>query len=167
MENKSIETIQIQNVNQKEKPKKTIMTKPYFAIYSCITISLLLIISQKIAILGYIILPFALLVLWKVPNKKQLEFYDDYLLIYSEKNKEMCEKIEYKNIVEWVVRQGQQGGDCLIFRLEGNIYKQVESFRAVSIVRELNAIIPEKEANRKKNSEMKNTAFKWPWGGKK
>lgn len=167
MENKVIEKINIQSVNQSIKPNKTIKSKPFFAIYSCIVISILLIVTQKIAILGFIILPIALFVLWKIPNKKQLEFYENFLLIYSPKSEDTCEKIEYKNIIEWVVRQGKQGGDSLIFRLEGDVYKQLESFRAVAIVHELNTIMPEKEAHRKKNNEMKNTAFKWPWGGKK
>ncbi|MEG0076533.1 hypothetical protein [Anaerorhabdus sp.] len=167
MENSLIELIDVERVKDLGTPKKTITSKPYFAIISCLVISILLILTKSLAILGLVILPIALLVLWKIPNKKTIEFFDNFLVIYPQSKETECKKIKYDDIIEWIVRQGTQGGDNLILHLTGDEYVQMESFRAVSVVKQFNIIMPEKEANRKKNAEMKTTSFKWPWGGKK
>ncbi|SJZ71347.1 hypothetical protein [Anaerorhabdus furcosa] len=167
MENSLIELMNIEDVKNLGTPVKTITSKPYFAIITCLVISILLILSKSLAILGFIILPISLLVLWKIPNRKTIEFFDTFLIVYPQGKELQCKKINFNDIIEWIVRQGQQSGDILVLHLTGDEYVQMESFRAVSVVRQFNKIMPDKEANRKKNAEMKNTKFKWPWGDKK
>lgn len=143
-------------------PKKEITTKPYIALAVCFVLSIImLLISPAMRILGIIVLVITILAFVKIPNEKRIAFYDTCLVIFPPKQRELCQKVDFDEIIEWVVRQGKVGGDQLILRLEGDKYIQTESFNSTRIVRFLNNVMPEREANRKQRNEMKNTPFQW------
>ncbi|MFV0255072.1 MAG: hypothetical protein ACK5G7_02965 [Erysipelotrichaceae bacterium] len=144
-----------------------IFNKPYFAIISCIVISIFLIVTQKVAILGIIILPLALLVLWKIPNRISLTFFEKFLVAYPVKQDDgQYQKIYYADVVDWNLRKGTTGGDVLILHLSNDDYVHIETFKAITVIKKLNIIMPEKELNKKTKREMKHTKFKFPWSKK-
>lgn len=166
MEKSLIKKIKTEEIEKLGVAMKVINSKPFFAIYSCIAISLVLLFVPGLAILGWIILPLALLVLIKIPNQKVISFYEKEMLIHSRKKGDQHQVIEYEHIVEWAVRQGKQGGDYLTVHVVGDEYVNVETFNSSTIFKQLNERIPNKESNKKKNQAMGNTKLTWPWGKK-
>lgn len=164
MEDYRINLIKISDLDTDEKPIKAITSKPYGAIITCGVVGLLLIvIYPKLWLLGILLLGTALLVEWKIPNQKQIEFYQDYIVIYTRDDLENCQKVRYDEIKEWTVRQGKQSGDNFIMKLDEDKYVFSDCFNASKIVKMMNTKLPDLEANKLKMKNMKNTPFKWPW----
>jgi len=152
-------------------PTLTIFSKPTTTLYVCIVLGVLMILSGKLFVLGICVLPLAAIGLWKIPNEKRVEFYENCLVLYQPKEKEMCEKIDYDSISEWYIKQGINTGDFFQMKLMSNQIVQVECFNSGKIVKHLNKIMPDKEANKKKVDNIKPTPinlsnFKFPWGKK-
>lgn len=164
MEIELVNAFPLASVAQLGTPKKEITSKPNVALFVCFIIAIIMLfISSTMRILGIIILALTLFAFFKIPNEKRVGFYENCMIIYVPYQKEQCQKVEFDEIIEWVVRQGKTGGDQFILRLNGDKYIQTESFNATRIVRYMNRIMPEREANRKQRREIKNTPFNWRW----
>lgn len=164
MEDYRINLMKISDLDKNDKPIKAITSKPYVAIITCGVVGLFLIVGySKLWALGILLLGAALLVQWKIPNQKQIEFYQDYIIIYTRDDAEYCQKVRYDEIKEWTVRQGKQSGDNFIMKLDEDKYVFSDCFNASKIVKMMNTKLPDLEANKLKMKNMKNTPFKWPW----
>ncbi len=164
MEIELVNAFPVSSVEELGVAKKEISTKPYIALSACLVISVVMMFfSSTMRILGIIVLLLTIYAFVKIPNEKRIVFYETCMVIYPPKQKELCQKIDFDEIIEWVVRQGKTGGDQLVLRLEGDKYIQTESFNSTRIVRFLNTVMPEREANRKRRDESKNTPLRWPW----
>lgn len=166
MEKEIVEYFNREEADKYGSPDLEIYSKPIVAIYVSIAAAIVLIVTVKVAILGFIILPLALFLLWKAPNNLQLRFYDKFLLLFPYKEDEKCKKINYDDVIEWSMRKGTVGGDILLLHLKDEKYEQIDVFRSIKVVRKLNLVMPDKEANAKNNRKMKNSSFKWPWSKK-
>lgn len=164
MEIELVNAYPMQDIDSLGTPKKEITTKPYVALAICFVLSIvMMLISPIMCVLGVIVLLLTLFAFIKIPNEKRIAFYDTCMVIFPPKQTELCQKVDFDEIVEWVVKQGKVGGDQLVLRLNGDKYIQTESFNSIRIVKFLNNVMPEREANRKQRREMKNTPFQWRW----
>lgn len=154
MNNELINQMSVDDIDKLGSPNKVITIKPYTAIVVCTIVSIPMIIS-KLWVLGIFILALALLCLWKIPNEKRVAFYDEFLIIYPPNRKDVCQKIDYDEVLEWRVAQGKAGADSFMLRLTGDRYVATDCFNTTKIYKEMDKVLPEKEANyiRKKNIE--------------
>ena len=163
MDNELINQMSVDEVAALGTPTMTLTTKPYVAIYTCLIASILMIISKSLAILGIFMLVLAIFALWKIPNEKRVEFYEKCLVIYLPNQNDVCQKVEFNEIIEWRVKQGKTGADEFLLRLEGNKYITTPCFNSVKLFKKLNSIMPEREANYIQKQKVQNTPIKWPW----
>ena len=95
MNEELLNQIPVEDVELLGTPKSTLTTKPYVAIYSCLIISVLLFLTD-VWPLGVLMLPLSIFALWKIPNEKRVEFFDDCFVIYLPKRKDICQKVTYE-----------------------------------------------------------------------
>lgn len=149
------------------KPIVEVKTKPYFAINLCLIVGVACIIYRKLWVLGVFMLVLAIFALWKVPNEKRVDFFEDFFIIYYPDQNELCQLIRHEDVEEWYIRNGTNTPDFFQLKLKGNQIVSVECFNSSKIVRRLNKVMPEREANKKKIDNMKispiNMNIKWPW----
>jgi hypothetical protein len=162
MNEELLNQIPVEDVESLGTPKSTLTTKPYVAIYSCMIISVLLFLTPTWP-LGVLMLPLSIFALWKIPNEKRVEFFDDCFVIYLPKRKDICQKVTYEEIVQWKVSQGKTGADEFAIEIADHKYITAPTFNSVKLYKTLNNIIPQKEASYIRKQSVKNTPLKWPW----
>ena len=160
-----INKILVQDLPTTLKVEKSVNSKPYVAIYTILITSIILIATQQILVLGLLMFPIALILLWKVPNFKHLDICSDRLIIYFKEDKTYCQMIMYTDIKEWVLRNEKTTGDQLVISLQDGNFIKTYCFNSSKVVSGLNKNINHLEANVIKKASIKNTPFKWP--GKK
>ena len=163
MNNEFINQITVDEVASLGKPNMTLTTKPYTAIYTCLIASIIMIISKSLAILGIFMLILAVFSLWKIPNEKRVEFFEKCFVIYIHGRNDICQKVEFSEVLEWRIKQGKTSADEFLLRLEGDKYITTPCFNSNKLFKKLNSIMPEKEANYIQKQKVQNTPIKWPW----
>ena len=162
MNEELLNQIPVEEVELLGAPKSTLTTKPYAAIYSCMIISILL-FATSIWPLGVLMLPLSVFALWKIPNEKRIEFFEDCFVIYLPKRKDICQKVTYEEIVQWKVSQGKTSADEFAIEIADHKYITAPCFNSVKLYKTLNNIIPQKEASYIRKQSVKNTPIRWPW----
>lgn len=152
----------IEEVEKLGQPTAQLTTKPYPAIITCLVVSIIM-IPTSLWVLGIIILPISILALWKIPNEKRVEFFNDCFVIYPPKRKDVCQKVRYDEVVQWKVQQGKTSADEFSIELADKKYITTGCFNSVKLYKTMNSIIPEKEASYIRKQNIKNTPLKWPW----
>lgn len=160
MNEELINQMPIEDVDKLGRPKKEITIKPYTAIVICTIVSVPMLFS-KMWILGVFILALVVISAWKIPNEKRVAFYDEFLVIFPPERKDVCQKIEYDEVVEWRCNQGKAGADIFMLRLTDNRYVNVECFNVLKIYKQMDKIMPEREANFIQKQNVQNTPLKF------
>lgn len=166
MTNELINQMPIEDISKLGPANKTITTKPYTAIICCLVVSIVMLFT-KLWILSVFILPLSIYALWKLPNEKRVAFYDEFLIIFPPNRDDICQKVDYAEILEWRVSQGKTGADSFILHLTHDRYITTDCFNGVKIYKALDNIIPDKEANYVRKQNTPNTPFKFNFGKRK
>ena len=129
------------------KPLAEISYKQKSAVYVVVVLSLLLCITLRweLVVLGVILLLMAMYVAFKVPDRKVIDIYDSFLIVYDFEGA-LGEKIDYDNIVEWSCRSDQTGNSGIILRLDNGEVISKDTFMVTKAYRSFNKVIKEKES---------------------
>lgn len=132
---------------------KSFMFKPVLAIWTMFALGLVLLLTPLWP-LGIVILLLVTVVLFFIPNRKVMDIYDEGILIYNRNDADLAQDIRFDNIKEWKIQTGKSSSILLILWLENDDYAYSEVNSGSKLVRILNNIIPEKEANYMRLKEM-------------
>lgn len=145
----------------------SVMYKPYVAIVVSAIVGVLFILTGNwIAIIaGIVFFGIVILVYVNVKDRKTVDVYDEYLILYHTDEPEYGRRIDYYEIAEWTIKNGSSSSDSLMIRLKDGevIYK--DTFLSGKVYRYVNKAIPQLETRylQAEENKKKKLKFRWPF----
>jgi len=142
--------ILIKNLPNEEFKSHTINVKPYNFLYVLMACGFMLLFGSKIHILmGIILMLFCCFALIFLPDRKLVEFRDDYLVLYNQRNRNECLMIDYDEIVSWTYRMHYPYDTVYIELVDGRV-EMCDMFSKHVIKKLFNVYMPDKERSGKR-----------------
>lgn len=101
-------------------------------------------------ILGLLFIVPSVYILLFVKNERLIEFYDEYLVIYKNKNSGM--KIQYSFINDFTTKRSHYGTQVIFFTMNNGDCVYVETFQFKSVKNVLNKYLKNKEIRKDKTN---------------
>ena len=148
--------------------------KPQYTIIITCVFAALLCLTRNILAIGIAVFmaAFALFVNRSVKERKSVDVYKEFLIVYDSEDESKAQKIDVDDIVEWGCKSGTTGADALWVKLkdEREIFKN--TFQIGKMFRCMNKCLPDKESAAIREEESKNKKLKFslpklPFGKRK
>lgn len=169
MESERKNLVKVVDLKKDDKLIKTVKYRPDTSIFMSMAIAISLIVlgiiyKNGIWILGALILPVSLFVAIKVKNYVQMEFFENYFVVYR-KDDEFCQKFSYSEIKQWKIKSSKTSGDALIIDLGDDNWEVFETFHAPTVYKIMNKKLPDSEETKVRNKKYSSRldGIKWPW----
>ena len=169
MESRKNNLIKVADLKRDDRLIKALKYRPNISIFMSMVIAISLIVlgivyRNGIWILGAIILPISLFVAVKVKNYLQMEFFENFFVVYK-KDDEYCQKFTYDEIKQWKIKSSNTSGDALIIDLGDDNWEVFETFHAASVYKIMSKKLPDLEETKVRNKKYSSRldGIKWPW----
>ena len=137
--------------------------KPQYAvIFICVGAALLCLTRNWIAIaLAGFMAAISLFVNQAVKERKTVDIYQEFLIIYSSDDDGKAIKIGVDDIVQWECKSGTTSADALCIKLKSEEEVFKNTFQTSKMFRYMNKCIPSKEATSIKEKENRKKKLKF------
>ncbi len=143
--------VDVSTLELSEKAKATIRLKPTGTIAIMFIVSVVLIITQVMVLmlLGAFFLGFCILSYFFGKDRKVIDVFEEYVIVYDNENPEIGYKINFSDITEWRFHTVANGADYMLINLENEGYITIDSYNSQKVAKYFMNKIPDKEYNRK------------------
>lgn len=92
-----------------------------------------------------------------LPNRRIIEFYDDYMILYNKARKDECNVVYYDDVKSWEYKT-RVSMDELVITLNDDTIQKVDAFSKIEFESDLNKYLKDKKVvNENRSNRLRNS----------
>lgn len=144
--------IRVKNLPKLEEKGRAITLKPVFALVLLMAFGFYTLWWKPyLATASMFMILISVFALTFLPDRKLVEFYSQYMVLYNQRDRSQCMLVYWDEIVSWQY-EWHTTNDLLVLNLVDGTSQQIEMYSKYKVVKFMNIYVPDKQI---KSTRMK------------